>query len=242
MRGCALRVGGITPLSTVDFPGQLACVLFCQGCPWRCTYCHNTHLIPVNVAGTIDWQSVEDFLQSRRGLLDAVVFSGGEPTAQPAVVAAAACVRGMGFQVGVHTGGAYPDRLSLLLQYSDWVALDLKTTDTQYETLTGSLQAAQQVWRSLDTVLRHGVAYEVRTTVDWALLSREQLQQLALRLANRGVQHYAVQFCRSKSNAQTAFSDEDRHFIREHIAPLFKNFELRDPHNHYTVNQSSLPV
>jgi len=245
MRGCALRVGGITPLSTVDYPGQLACVLFCQGCPWQCTYCHNTHLIPANVPGTIDWPSVEDFLQTRIGLLDAVVFSGGEPTAQPAIVAAAAFAHGMGFKVGVHSSGAYPERLSLLLPYCDWVGLDIKTSDDLYAQLTGSPLAASQVWQSLDRILRRGLPYEVRTTVHWDLLTPSRLLQLAQRLHERGVQHYAVQLCQTRHGAAKALSPnkldhENEQFIRQHIAPLFKTFELR--HHGTEQNADVQPV
>ncbi|MBI3069525.1 MAG: 4Fe-4S cluster-binding domain-containing protein, partial [Betaproteobacteria bacterium] len=74
-----LRVGGLVPLTTTDYPGRLAAVVFCQGCPWRCGYCHNPHLLPARRTAPIAWHAVRDFLERRRGLLDAVVFSGGEP-------------------------------------------------------------------------------------------------------------------------------------------------------------------
>ena len=77
-----LRVGGLTPLSTSDWPGMLAAVVFCQGCPWRCGYCHNPGLIPARGDNEIPWEDVLAFLRRRQGLLDGVVFSGGEPTAQ----------------------------------------------------------------------------------------------------------------------------------------------------------------
>ena len=78
-----LRIGGLTPLSSVDYPDHLSAVLFCQGCPWRCRYCHNPHLLPPRGRGEIEWRDALDFLERRRGLLDAVVFSGGEPTLHP---------------------------------------------------------------------------------------------------------------------------------------------------------------
>ncbi|MDE2090165.1 MAG: radical SAM protein, partial [Gammaproteobacteria bacterium] len=85
----ALRVGGLTPLTTVDFPGCLAAVVFCQGCPGRCGYCHNPHLLPATSSTAArPWAQVRDFLERRRGLLDGVVYSGGEPTAQTGIVAA----------------------------------------------------------------------------------------------------------------------------------------------------------
>src|SRR5690554_4710157 len=82
-----LVIGGMAAFSTVDYPQHLATTLFLQGCPWRCHYCHNPHLIPRRrVAGEVTWQQALEHLLKRRGLLDAVVFSGGEPTIQPALL------------------------------------------------------------------------------------------------------------------------------------------------------------
>src|SRR3954447_23836555 len=77
-----LAVAGLTPLSTCDWPGQLVATVFLQGCPLACTYCHNPALIDPRVPGTLPWTSVTDLLGRRQGLLDGVVFSGGEPTRQ----------------------------------------------------------------------------------------------------------------------------------------------------------------
>ena len=83
--GPALRVGGLTPLTTIDYPGELAAVVFCQGCPWRCRYCQNADLLPGRGRNELPWERVMELLERRRGLLDAVVFSGGEPTLQAAL-------------------------------------------------------------------------------------------------------------------------------------------------------------
>ena len=72
----ALRVGGFVPLTTLDYPGRLACVLFCQGCAWRCRYCHNPALLCPRGEQEVPWAEVRAFLRRRQGLLDAVVFSG----------------------------------------------------------------------------------------------------------------------------------------------------------------------
>ena len=88
-----LRIGGITPLTTIDFPGRLAAVLYGQGCPWRCGYCHNPELLDATTPAAVPWPEVLAFLKSRQGLLDGVVFSGGEPTLQAALPAALAEVR-----------------------------------------------------------------------------------------------------------------------------------------------------
>ena len=107
----ALKVGGISPFSATDFPGKLAAVLFVQGCPWRCGYCHNPHLQERTGHSPITWDSVIALLQRRVGLLDGVVFSGGEPTMDGALGAAMQEVRTMGFAIGLHTACIYPRQL-----------------------------------------------------------------------------------------------------------------------------------
>lgn len=119
--GKPLRLGGLTPLTTIDFPGRLAAVLYCQGCPWRCTYCHNTELLDAATPPALPWPDALAFLHRRRGLLDGVVFSGGEPTLQTALADALAAVRALGMQTALHTAGMYPQRLAALLPQLDWV-------------------------------------------------------------------------------------------------------------------------
>lgn len=117
----ALRVGGLVPLTTLDYPGMLACVLFCQGCAWRCRYCHNPDLIPPRGSAEVDWRRVLLFLQRRQDLLDAVVFSGGEPTLQEGLPAAMDEVREMGFRIGLHSAGIKPASFANALAHADWV-------------------------------------------------------------------------------------------------------------------------
>ena len=93
-----LRVGGLVPFTTTDYPGKLAAVVFAQGCPWRCGYCHNPHLLAPRGGAELAWDGVLDWLDRRQGLLDAVVFSGGEATAQAALAGAVHAVRAKGFR------------------------------------------------------------------------------------------------------------------------------------------------
>jgi pyruvate formate lyase activating enzyme len=162
-------VGGLVSFSTVDYPGRLAAVVFCQGCPWRCRYCHNPHLQPFD-SGKANWSRVEAFLETRRGLLDAVVFSGGEPTAQLALVDAMRASRRMGFAVGLHTAGIYPFRLRQVLDYTDWIGLDIKAPFDRYDTITGCRGSGRSAEDALRIVLGSGVDYDLRTTVHPSLL------------------------------------------------------------------------
>ena len=122
----SLAIAGLVPLSTCDWPGKLVATVFLQGCPWQCTYCHNPDLISPRTPGQVPFERVRELLAKRRGLLDGVVFSGGEPTRQRALGSAMREVRELGFGVGLHTGGSYPARLREVIGLVDWVGIDIK--------------------------------------------------------------------------------------------------------------------
>ena len=192
-----LQIGGFTPLSTQDYPGELSAVVFCQGCPWRCRYCQNPELVTRETDQSYDWHNIRAFLERRRGLLDAVVFSGGEPTLQRGLAEAMLDARGMGYKVGLHTAGCYPDRLDRILPLTDWVGLDIKALPDRYQDITTSNTSGAKAWESLDWVLDTPVAHEVRVTVHSALTSDSSLQALADALSAKGVRSLALQTCRS---------------------------------------------
>jgi pyruvate formate lyase activating enzyme len=201
-----LRVGGLQPFTILDYPGALAGVVFVQGCPWRCLYCHNPQLQssrPVQSVVPPSWPELRDWLGQRRGLLDAVVFSGGEPTADPALPQAIDEVRALGFRVGLHTAGMLPRRLRGLLPRLDWVGLDIKAPLSDmalHEHITGvrgSLKSgASAVRESLAALRASGIAFECRTTAHPSLLSGAALEAIARELAAAGVRRYAVQISR----------------------------------------------
>jgi len=158
-----LRVGGLTRLSAADYPGKLAAVVYCQGCAWRCGYCHNPELQPARGAHEIEWTEVLAFLGRRRGLLDAVVFSGGEPTQQSGLAPAMREVKAMGYLIGLHTAGIVPRRLAEVLPLVDWVAMDAKARFGDHERVTRVRGSAGRAKRSLDLILASGVAREFHT-------------------------------------------------------------------------------
>lgn len=192
-----LRVGGFTPLSTTDWPGQLAAVVFVQGCPWRCHYCHNAELQPRAGGEPAGWLHALGTLSQRKGLLDGVVFSGGEPTLDPALPDAIDVVRTMGFRVGLHTAGIYPDKLAPILDRLDWVGFDVKADFADYERVTAVVDSGRPAWRSLQQVLRarrdRGLALEVRTTYHPTLHSDDTLVALAATLVKLGIAQWVIQ-------------------------------------------------
>lgn len=184
-----LRVGGLTAFTTVDYPDRLAAVIFCQGCAWRCGYCHNSHLQAARSAGKTrwTWARVTAFLQDRMGLLEAVVFSGGEPTMQPGLPSAMEEVRAMGFLVGLHTAGIFPDRLKRVLPLVDWVGLDVKAPyDARYDSVTGRPGSAARAEEALRAVLASGVDHQLRTTVHPRWLGPSDCLRIEADLVRRG--------------------------------------------------------
>lgn len=197
----ALQVGGFVPFTTVDYPGHLAAVVFCQGCVWRCRYCHNPHLQPFG-EGQWNWENVLSLLAERRNFLEAVVFSGGEPTAQAALPGAMREVRDLGFKVGLHTAGIFPDRLAELLPLVDWVGLDVKAPfDERYDRITQSEFSFKAPGEALRLLLASGVSYELRTTVHPDLLTPVDLAEISSSLKSLGASPTNVQTFRPEGCA-----------------------------------------
>jgi pyruvate formate lyase activating enzyme len=157
-----LRVGGLTALSACDYPGKLAAVVFCQGCAWRCIYCHNPHLIEPHANVGLSWDSVMRLLERRRGLLDAVVFSGGEPTLQRSLPQALSEVKRLGYLIGLHTAGIVPRMLERVLPLVDWVAMDVKSLD-DHEAVTRVSGSAERAKKSVEILRSSGVACRFHT-------------------------------------------------------------------------------
>ena len=181
-------------------------MIFCQGCPWRCGYCHNPHLLARATESGIEWDTVLDLLRRRRGLLDAVVFSGGEPTLQAALSAAIGAVKDMGYKVGLHTAGIYPRRFAQVLPLLDWVGFDVKAPFGDYETITRAAHSARRAHASLELLLESGVAHEIRTTVDKRVLTQDKVDKLGAELSRLGVTRHVLQ----EGRARPAVSNSPR--------------------------------
>lgn len=227
-----LKVGGITPFTATDYPSKLAAVVFVQGCPWRCGYCHNTHLQERTSAGRLDWANVLALLTRRVGLIDGVVFSGGEPTIDPALGDAISDVRKLGFKVGLHTACIYPRRLVDILPMLDWVGFDIKAPFDRYERITGMADSGRHARDCAELIVASGVNYECRTTAHPTLLQESEIIELAETLARIGVTNYALQIFRSQGcadnslNAIATTGYPGEHVVRT-LAGSFPQFTLR---------------
>ncbi|MDR5866871.1 anaerobic ribonucleoside-triphosphate reductase activating protein [Halomonas koreensis] len=230
-----LPVAGLTRLTTLDFPDRLACVVFLQGCPLRCGYCHNPRMLAPRRGEGREWAEVRDFLETRRGLLEGVVFSGGEPAMHRDLPEAVRQARTLGFAVGLHTAGAYPERLQALLPQLDWVGLDVKGEAARVDAIIGRPGLAPRLARSLEVLLDGGVPFECRTTLHWRDIDLAGVERLATRLAERGVRRYALQLARHDQCLDPAYqapvpgapSREAVAALVARLAPRFESLELR---------------
>ncbi len=193
-----LQIAGISRLSTCDWPGKLVATVFLQGCPLSCGYCHNPGILDPRTPGVVPWREVVELLGRRHGLLDGVVFSGGEPTRQPALIDAMRRVRALGFGVGLHTAGPYPRRFADAVPLCDWIGLDIKAPDRLYGTVTGVPSAATKAFACLRTALEAGVDLQVRTTVDPTTMTDADVAELTETLRGLGVTDHVLQEVRTE--------------------------------------------
>jgi pyruvate formate lyase activating enzyme len=160
-----LSIGGFLPFSAVDYPGSLSAVVFCQGCTWRCGYCHNPSLQPIKANPLLDWYDILAFLELRKNLLDAVVFSGGEPTIQQSILVAMRDVQLLNYRIGLHTAGIVPRRLEACLDYTNWVCLDLKGSQNEHHKITHVYNSGNPAYESFQIILNSGIPHTIRIGV-----------------------------------------------------------------------------
>jgi pyruvate formate lyase activating enzyme len=173
-----LRIGGFQKLTLVDFPGKVAATVFTQGCNFRCGYCHNPELVlPQFFQTPLAPGPVLDYLNDRRGKLEGVVITGGEPTLQKGLVNFIARIKKMGFAVKLDTNGSHPEVLSSLigLNLLDYIAMDIKSSLKKYSQVTGVACDTAKIRESIDLIVKSGVPYQLRTTLVKEFCSREDL-------------------------------------------------------------------
>lgn len=189
-----MQIGGYVPLSLCDFPSRPAAVVFSQGCNFRCPFCHNGGLLAME-AGSIPAKEVLDRLARRRGLLEGVVVSGGEPCLQPDLAAFCASVKSLPLAVKLDTNGSRPSVLDDLLarRLVDFVAMDIKAPPRLYAKLAGVDVEWGVIAESIRILAAFDVPHQFRTTVVGPLLSDEDLGEI-VSLLPRGARHVRQEF------------------------------------------------
>ena len=190
-----IPVDGIHKMTTIDFPGCLAAVIFTRGCPWKCRYCHNPKLREYSTENSLSWDVISDFLKSRKGYLDGIVFSGGEPTMHKSLPEFLSLVREMGYKTAIHTNGFYPDMIRTIIKKGlvDYIAMDVKAPPRAYDRITLSSGSCFPVSKSIKLIISSGIDYEFRTTFHPLLLTENELIELMKSLFRIGVKRFYLQ-------------------------------------------------
>ena len=183
-----MQIAGLVKNSFVDYPGYIAAVLFVPGCNMDCWYCHNRALW--KRGELLDTAEVEAFLMKRRGFLDGVVVSGGEPTLQSDLALFVRRMKDMGYRVKLDTNGLRPDVVEALLPELDYIAMDLKTPPGEMNRVVSFHLDDAPIWRTAELVMKSGVDYEFRTTF-MPQLTADDIAAIAQRVT--GAKRYALQ-------------------------------------------------
>lgn len=214
-----MKVAGLVPFTTIDFPNRLAGVVFFQGCPLKCPYCHNPNLQDFSHNSTLLWDDVVSFFSERKKRLDGVVLSGGEPLMQPDILNAIQAIKSMGFEVAIHTSGIYPEKMKEILPFIDWVGLDIKAPKSKYDLLSGRPHISDKVFETLKLLSDSDIDFEVRTTLDPLLLTVADIYQLAAEIKAYRIPQFALQKYRT-------FPGDKRIVSQTQIDSFFDDSEL----------------
>lgn len=163
-----MKIYGLEKFSMVDYEGHICCTVFTAGCNFRCPFCHNADLVEGKNLKQISEEEFFDFLNKRKGLLDGVCVSGGEPTLQPDLIEFIKKIKNLGYKVKLDTNGSNPEKLQQLIDLNlvDYVAMDIKNSIEQYNKTAGKgFYDVERIKQSVDILKQGKVPYEFRTTL-----------------------------------------------------------------------------
>ena len=208
-----MNIQGYQKLSLLDFPGKVACTVFTGGCNMRCPFCHNASLVLHPRENGNRTEEVLSYLEKRKGILEGVCVTGGEPTLQPDLGEFLHTLKTMGYLVKLDTNGTDPGKLQGLLAegHIDYVAMDVKQAPSRYEKAAGVAIPFERFAASMDCIRSSGVPYEFRTTLVKGIHEEQDIQELAELL--EGEKNYFLQCFTDSGNLLAegfeAFSPEE---------------------------------
>jgi pyruvate formate lyase activating enzyme len=229
-----MKIGAFQRFSLIEYPGKISAIIFCQGCNFRCPYCYNRELvIPALFQPLLSEGEILDFLAKRRGKLEAVTITGGEPALQPDLNSFISRLKEMEYLVKVDTNGSIPIVLEEWIESRlvDYIAMDIKGPLEKYGEITRSGIDPDKILQSIGILMASGVDYEFRTTVVQSLLTGDDILKIARLIA--GAKRYALQrFLASKTLDDSfmdkrTFSDEAFDLLTAEIRPFVKSLILR---------------
>ena len=226
-----MNVQGYQKLTLLDFPGAVACTVFTGGCNLRCPFCHNAGLVLTPNEEDSMEKEVLTFLSRRKGLLEGVCVTGGEPLLQPDLEDFIRRVKEMGYRVKLDTNGSMPERLEALLATGliDYVAMDVKSSPKGYSKATGASIGSDVFEKSIRLLQKSGVAHEFRTTAVKGIHTLEDFAEIGKWLASDSP--YFIQTFVDSHNligsGCDAFSESETRALLDAVRPYLPLAQLR---------------
>lgn len=229
-----MKIGGLQNLTLLDYPDKTACIVFTNGCNLRCPYCHNASLVThTNEYPLVDKAQVFALLKKRKGILDGVVITGGEPLLQEGIEEFIDEVKKTGYDVKLDTNGTFPDKLERLIRLKkvDYVAMDIKNCPRLYALTAGVKNPdIKAVEKSAAVLLKGDVPYEFRTTVAKPFFDKSCFTEIGVWL--KGAQKYYLQKFKDSGDLVggadvSAYSDAEMQEFLNEIKKHIPSAELR---------------
>ena len=225
-----MHIAGLQKMTLLDYPGKVACTVFLSGCNYRCPFCHNGGLLE-DAPDAMTEEALLAFLEKRKGLLDGVCVTGGEPTLQPDLPRLLQNIKALGYSVKLDTNGSNPTMLKKLLedQAIDYVAMDIKNCPDRYAATCGGVDILPQVEECLTLLRKSPVEWELRTTCVKPFHDRNALEAIGKWLS--GTENYHLQsFVDSGDLVGTGvsgFTKEEMESLRQAVLPYIQTTRLR---------------
>lgn len=173
-------IGGLQKFTLLDYPGKISAIIFTKGCNLRCPYCHNPELVnpkKIDYLDDLSEEAIFEFLRRRKGDLDGVCITGGEPTLQIGLSDFVKKIRNMGFLVKLDTNGTQPGAIKCLLdgEFVDYWAIDVKTSPIKYKIMGADENAVKNIETSINLIAQKNKKLELRTTVVRGLVNEDDV-------------------------------------------------------------------
>lgn len=227
-----MKIKGLQKTTLLDFPDRVACTVFTGGCNFRCPFCHNASLVLApNTVNDISKESFFSFLNKRKGILDGVCITGGEPLMQKDIIPFIEKIRELGFAVKLDTNGSFPNILKDIVSRNliDYIAMDIKNCEHKYAQTAGIDRDCSPMFESIDFIMSCGVDYEFRTTVVKELHTVQDIEDIAIRIS--GAKRYFLQSFKDSGDLicpeYSAHSEETMHQMLDKIRPHVEVCALR---------------
>lgn len=221
-----MKIGGFQKNTLIDFPKTLSCLVFTQGCNFTCPYCHNPGLIAgsSSSAGSLpDEKDIFSFLETRKGLLEGVAITGGEPCLQNDIKSFCHKVKELGFNVKIDTNGSRPDVIETLISHQliDYIAMDIKTDAAHYHLVAGSNFNTDRILESISLIMTKAPMYEFRTTCAAPFITTDIMIEIGRMI--QGAAQYILGPCsRNVDMLDPQFSENPDHFLSSNAMEILK--------------------